>query len=264
MIPKLIHFVWVQGNLPDKYKPYVKSWVTYNPDYEVRIWNQDEFLKEVAEDTLPIVTTTFMNEYHKQNRMAFKSDLIRVYALKKYGGVYVDTDIQCLRPMADTEFVSDIMFCYAQFDSKILTQITPIVDIYFIVSSQGNPIWDAVINEFADVPTIVSNFVPRIVVVIYKTLIRAGKLSDHMFDVNFITKSEDMVTDKTLGIHECHGTWNKSLLEKFKVGVRDSGWFMDIGIMLLLIIILVVLVVQIIKGRLKKSELSMKKHVSVT
>jgi len=93
MDKKYIHYCWF-GNkkLPRKLKRYMKSWKKYLPEYEFMLWNEENF---------DVNVTKFSAEAYKHKKWAFVSDVARIYALKKYGGIYFDTDIQVTKSIDD-------------------------------------------------------------------------------------------------------------------------------------------------------------------
>lgn len=85
MIPKIIHYVWLGGNpLPPKMQECVDSWRRIMPDYEIVLWD-DKRIKEIDNQ--------FMREAGAEGKWAFVSDVVRLYAIAKYGGIYFDTDV---------------------------------------------------------------------------------------------------------------------------------------------------------------------------
>ena len=48
-------------------------------------------------------------EAYKERKFAFTADVCRLYALKKYGGIYVDTDIEFIKPI-DESFCPTMLF----------------------------------------------------------------------------------------------------------------------------------------------------------
>lgn len=95
MIPKIIHYIWFGRNpYPPKVKYCIESWKRILPDYTFMLWN---------EDTFDVTQSTFTFEAYEQKRWAFVSDYVRIYALHKYGGWYLDTDIEIIKPLSDLE-----------------------------------------------------------------------------------------------------------------------------------------------------------------
>ncbi len=83
---KIIHYCWFGGKpIPRKFKRYIKSWKKFLPDYKIKEWNETNFNTNITE---------FSKEAYKQKKWAFVSDVARFYVLKKYGGIYFDTDIE--------------------------------------------------------------------------------------------------------------------------------------------------------------------------
>ena len=91
MIPKTIHYCWFGRNpLPDEYKSYIESWKKYCPDYEIIEWNEDNF---------DISQNNYCREAYEAKKWAFVSDYARFDVLVKYGGFYLDTDVELLKPL---------------------------------------------------------------------------------------------------------------------------------------------------------------------
>lgn len=82
---KYIHYCWFGGKpLPKLAKKCIKSWQKYFPDYKIIEWNESNFDVNVTE---------FSKVAYEKKKWAFVSDVARIYALKKYGGIYFDTDM---------------------------------------------------------------------------------------------------------------------------------------------------------------------------
>lgn len=91
MIPKIIHYIWFGGKpFPNKVLKCIESWHKYLPDYEFKLWN---------EDTFDVNSVKFTKQAYANKKWAFVSDYVRMYALNQYGGWYLDTDIEILRPI---------------------------------------------------------------------------------------------------------------------------------------------------------------------
>ncbi len=71
----------------------------YCKDYEIIEWNESNFDINVCE---------YVKEAYRQKKWAYVSDYVRFFVLNQYGGIYMDTDVQVVRPLDDllhTKFV---------------------------------------------------------------------------------------------------------------------------------------------------------------
>lgn len=113
-IPKIIHYfydnipIW-EKNRHSQVRMCFFSWKKKCPDYEFMLWHDGmpEF-KEIIE------TSPFAKKAYELKLWAFVADYIRVYALYKYGGIYVDTDVQLLKNF--DEFLDNGFFTSVESD----------------------------------------------------------------------------------------------------------------------------------------------------
>lgn len=90
-IPKVIHYCWFgKGELPKLAEKCIKSWRKYCPDYQIVCWNEDNF--DVGENR-------YAKEAYDAKKWAFVSDYVRLKVLYEQGGIYLDTDVELLRPL---------------------------------------------------------------------------------------------------------------------------------------------------------------------
>ena len=102
MIPKIIHYCWFGGNeLPVLAKECIASWRKHMPDWEIKAWTENNFDLTAAPQ--------YVKEAYAAHKYAFVSDYVRLWALEKEGGVYMDTDVEVLKSLddllTDTAFV---------------------------------------------------------------------------------------------------------------------------------------------------------------
>jgi inositol phosphorylceramide mannosyltransferase catalytic subunit len=86
MIPKIIHQIWF-GEKPMP-ASIMQTWRKMNPDWNYMLW---------TEKNLPRLYNQELFEYLKS--LAMKSDVARYELLYRYGGVYVDADMICMRSL---------------------------------------------------------------------------------------------------------------------------------------------------------------------
>ena len=99
----------------------IASWKKCCPDYEIREWN---------EENSPISEFPFAQQALEQGKWAFVSDVIRLYALYTYGGIYLDTDVELLKPL--DPLLETPNFCgYERDELKLQTAV--------MAAEKGNP-----------------------------------------------------------------------------------------------------------------------------
>ena len=93
MIPKIIHYCWFGRNpLPELAQKCIASWHKYMPDYQYKLWNEDNF---------DLDSNAYVREAYDARKYAFVTDYVRLYALFTEGGIYMDTDVEVLKPYDD-------------------------------------------------------------------------------------------------------------------------------------------------------------------
>ncbi len=93
LIPRKIHYCWFGGNpLPESARICIATWKKYCPDYEIVEWNESNF---------DVNCNEYAREAYEAGKWAFVSDVARLYALVNYGGVYLDTDVELIKPLDD-------------------------------------------------------------------------------------------------------------------------------------------------------------------
>lgn len=93
MIPRIIHYCWFgRGLMPELALKCIESWHRYMPDYEYKLWNEDNF---------DINCNRYVKEAYEAKKYAFVTDYVRLYALYTEGGIYMDTDVEVLKPYDD-------------------------------------------------------------------------------------------------------------------------------------------------------------------
>lgn len=105
MIPKKIHYCWFgNGKMSKDIISSIKSWKRIMPDYEIILWNENNF---------DINSVAFVKEAYSTKKWAFVADYVRLYVLYKEGGIYLDTDIYVLKkfdPFLEHDFFTSLEY----------------------------------------------------------------------------------------------------------------------------------------------------------
>lgn len=228
MIPKKIHYCWFgRGEMSELARKCIESWHKYMPDYEYKLWNEDNF---------DIDSFQYAKEAYGAKKYAFVSDVARLYALKNEGGIYLDVDFEVFKPFDDLLHHQ----AFAGFEGS---KTNPIM--MGVIGSKANGEWvteqlmhysgrhflidgkpDYTTNvRFVTDSMIESGFCPNGKEQDYKDL--------HIFPVNFFcprqTTGEYFRTDDTycehLGVSswaDQEGPWKKRFLSLFTPSIRSS------------------------------------------
>ena len=98
-IPRLFHQIWVGPDpIPDELTAYQATWVEQNPGWELRFWTDDNLPDGCRRPEV----------YDRLRNVWERADILRLEVVYLFGGVHVDADFECLRPIEplldDAEF----------------------------------------------------------------------------------------------------------------------------------------------------------------
>lgn len=99
--------------MPPIAKRCIASWRTHCSDYSIIEWNENNF------DI--VAAPLYVRQAHDAKRWAFVSDYVRLFALYEYGGIYMDTDLQVIKPI--DRFLEHRAFTSFQDENSIPTAI---------------------------------------------------------------------------------------------------------------------------------------------
>lgn len=109
MIPKKINYCWFGGGpLSDMAKKCIASWEKYCPDYEIIRWDESNY---------NINKCSYMRQAYEEKKWGFVPDYARIDIVNQYGGIYMDTDVELVKPLDDILECS--MYCGFENDTKV-------------------------------------------------------------------------------------------------------------------------------------------------
>jgi len=89
-IPRVFHQIWLGGeSLPEEFHSYRESWRREHPGWELQLWTEENLPEGLRS---PVV-------YDRTRRPVERADVLRLELLWRFGGVYLDIDMECLRPI---------------------------------------------------------------------------------------------------------------------------------------------------------------------
>ena len=93
--PRIIHQIWLQGlvDLPEKYLNNVNQIKNYNPNFEHILWDEIQILEMFKSEP------QLLKVYYKLLYLHQKVDFARYVILYKYGGIYIDIDVEPVRAL---------------------------------------------------------------------------------------------------------------------------------------------------------------------
>lgn len=122
-LPKKIHQIWLGSPLPAKYIEYADTWKRFNPEWEYKLWTD----RDVHDVDIPRIEV-----FNSIKNMGQKSDFLRYHILNEFGGLYIDTDFECLKSFDSLS--------YAEFLVGVGYPAAPELYIGLIGSVPGHPI----------------------------------------------------------------------------------------------------------------------------
>jgi inositol phosphorylceramide mannosyltransferase catalytic subunit len=100
MVPRTIHHIWLGPDpLPAEQRPWIESWKRHHPQWEFRLWTEEDLPEDPIRPEI----------LERLRAPVERADILRLEILYRHGGLYLDTDLECLRPvdgvLGDEDFV---------------------------------------------------------------------------------------------------------------------------------------------------------------
>lgn len=101
MIPKVLHYCWFGKNdMPKQFQKNIESWKRLCPDYEIIRWDESNYDYKKSK---------YMAQAYESKKWGFVPDYARLDIINTYGGIYLDTDIELVKPLDD--FLQFQLYC---------------------------------------------------------------------------------------------------------------------------------------------------------
>ena len=98
-IPKIIHQIWLGSKVPEQYLQLMRTWQEHHPDWDYILWT-DEMIEQ-----LNLINKDL---YDAAINYGERADIARYEILYRFGGLYVDTDFECIQPFDVFHYAFDL------------------------------------------------------------------------------------------------------------------------------------------------------------
>lgn len=90
MIPRVFHQIWVGPDpVLSGFDEWRESWARNHPGWELRLWTDDNLPAGLRN---PVV-------YERERHPVERADILRLELVYRFGGVYLDADLECRKPI---------------------------------------------------------------------------------------------------------------------------------------------------------------------
>jgi hypothetical protein len=90
MIPRTFHHIWLGPDpLPDDHRPWIESWKRHHLSWNHRLWTEENLPEDPIRPEI----------LERLRAPVERADILRLEILYRHGGVYLDTDLECLRAL---------------------------------------------------------------------------------------------------------------------------------------------------------------------
>lgn len=211
MIPKTINYCWFGGKeKPESVKKCIESWKKYCPQYEIKEWNEDNFNLQCCD---------YVKEASIKQKWAFVSDYARFWILYNYGGIYLDTDVEIIKPLYGIISNGPFMGCEevgkvnpglgmaAEPKMKIFKEILDCYSMQHFLYKDGTENEETIVTKVTNVLVKYGlkdkNIIQKVSgLIIYPV--------DYFSPIDYRTK-EERITMNTVMIHHYAASWHTKL-----------------------------------------------------
>lgn len=186
---------------------YFKTWKRILVDYEFIEWNEDNFSVNLC---------NYSREAYLTGNYAHVSDVCRIYALYKYGGIYLDTDVEILKSFEPFRSLASFIGLEATTVSTAVIGATPgSMWLYRFLQYYMHTHFINVWGHTVRIPNTVilgKKILLELSITEYPTIFP----TDYFCGVEY-DNGEMGYNDNTVAIHHFTGSWlrKKNLRQKF-------------------------------------------------
>lgn len=216
-IPKVIHYIWFGKNEKSELiLKCIESWKKYLPDWKFIEWNEKNY---------DVNKSKYMKKAYEEKKYAFVADYARFDIIYNYGGIYLDTDVELLKPLPEKLLELD-GFSGVESNNKIATGL-------ILAATKNNEMIKEVIEKYDTLNFEYDKNMPTVVDIVTEIFKKYGFKENGKKQTinNFVIFPseyfcgydldirEPAITNNTISIHHYAYSWGKRNLS-FKIKMQ--------------------------------------------
>jgi len=229
-IPKIIHQIWVDSEIPERFRSFRDSWLRHHADWTHRLWTDDEL-----DSYIRSIDPEVYDVYKGHSRPICRADIARYVILKNEGGLYVDLDFECFKPLdqlfADGALVFGIEPATHVASAKAQERgLKRILCPSLIASPPNHVFWDAVFAALKlnrDKTDVLDATGPFLLTNVFQSLVSSRQTGfmkllppDWIYPVDKTDCWQGRLHDPVY--------WEKVTRNAYALHHWDGGWFRDV------------------------------------
>ena len=227
MIPKIVHYCWFGHNQKSKLiEKCISSWKKYLPDWEIIEWNESNY---------DVYKNEYISEAYRNQKWAFVVDFARFDILNQHGGVFLDADVELLKPIPD-DMLNHPAFTGFETSSTVAPGL-------IFASEVGHPMLQKIMDVYRSKQygQIINGKIETIVDIVTEILYRDGLIKNNKMQnikgvvvypqeyfccFNHETQNFD-IAEETISIHHYAASWSpwyrKFYFKMIKIAAKVLG-----------------------------------------
>lgn len=142
MIPKSLNFIWV-GDPTRQPNELIQSWASRHPGWGLRVWCNDDLTGRRW------INARHMRTMARERQWNGVADLMRWELLLEFGGVFLDADSCCLRPLLDSFLECEAFACWENEIDR-----PGLIAAGYLGAGPGNSLITRIVSDISHIPSV--------------------------------------------------------------------------------------------------------------
>lgn len=137
-IPKIVHQLWKDESIPEKWHASAASVKRYHKGWEYRLWTDAAMLQHVE-----VHHPELFGTFRSMERQIMRVDFFRYILMHDFGGLYCDLDYEFLRPY---DYGEASVVLSLEYDEAYGDDVDQVAN-YIMASVPGHPLWKDIMED---------------------------------------------------------------------------------------------------------------------